>query len=317
MTKSISIIVPVYNSEKYLRKCIDSLVGQTFKDIEIILVNDGSRDSSQKIIDEYAAKYPEMIKAIYQENRGQAAARNHGLEIAEGDYIFFVDSDDYVDVTACEKTYNAAVAKGYDIVCFDYWMENEHNGEKTYCEHFAMKCDDTQTRYIINDTSPCNKLISRKLLLENGLKFLESYIYEDLELVPRLALYTDKIGSLCEPLYFYVIHDGSTMRQKKYNPKLASIYFVMDSLSKSFSDPKYAQVIEYLYIEHLLHLAVYRYLDYEEGREDIIKIAGIMRNRFPKWRKNVFFKNHGIKLKIVCVLAYYKQIKLLKLLLKK
>lgn len=107
------------------------------------------------------------------------------------------------------------------------------------------------------------------------------------------------------------------MRQKKYTPKLASIYFVMDSLSKSFSDPKYADVLEYMYIEHLLHLAACRYLDYEEGRADIIKIADIMKSRFPKWRKNVFFKNHGIKLKIVCNLAYYKQIKLLKLLLKK
>ena len=315
MAKKISIIVPVYNSEKHLRKCIDSLVGQTFKDIEIILVNDGSRDSSQEIIDEYAAKYPEMIKAIYQENRGQAAARNHGLEIAEGDYIFFVDSDDYVDVTACEKTYNEAVAKGYDIVCFGYWIENK--GERTYREYFTVKCEDKKAQYFINDTSPWNKLISRSLFSENGLKFLESYIYEDLELVPRLGLYTDKIGHISEALYFYIVHEGSTMRQKKYTPKLASIYFVMDSLSKSFSDPKYADVLEYMYIEHLLHLAACRYLDYEEGREDIIKIAGIMRNRFPKWRKNVFFKNHGIKLKIVCNLAYYKQIKLLKLLLKK
>ena len=315
MAKKISIIVPVYNSEKHLRKCIDSLVGQTFKDIEIILVNDGSRDSSQDIIDEYAAQYPEMIKAIYQENRGQAAARNHGLEIAEGDYIFFVDSDDYVDVTACEKTYNEAVAKGYDIVCFDYWIENK--GERTYREYFTVKCEDKKAQYFINDTSPWNKLISRSLFSENGLKFLESYIYEDLELVPRLGLYTDKIGHISEALYFYIVHEGSTMRQKKYTPKLASIYFVMDSLSKSFSDPKYADVLEYMYIEHLLHLASCRYLDYEDGREDIIKIAGIMRNRFPKWRKNVFFKNHGIKLKIVCNLAYYKQIKLLTLLLKK
>ena len=315
MAKKISIIVPVYNSEKHLRKCIDSLVGQTFKDIEIILVNDGSRDSSQDIIDEYAAKYPEMIKAIYQENRGQAAARNHGLEIAEGDYIFFVDSDDYVDVTACEKTYNEAVAKGYDIVCFDYWIENK--GERTYREYFTVKCEDKKAQYFINDTSPWNKLISRSLFSENGLKCLESYIYEDLELVPRLGLYTDKIGHISEALYFYIVHEGSTMRQKKYTPKLASIYFVMDSLSKSFSDPKYADVLEYMYIEHLLHLAACRYLDYEEGREDIIKIADIMKSRFPKWRKNVFFKNHGIKLKIVCNLAYYKQIKLLKLLLKK
>ena len=317
MTKTISIIVPVYNSEKDLRKCIDSLLNQTFQDIEIILVNDGSSDSSQSIIDEYKALHPDMIKSITQTNQGQAAARNHGLELAEGEYIFFVDSDDYVDVTACEKAYCFAKANDLDIVCFDYWLEDENTQELTYCKHVSVECDDVVTEYFLNDTSPCNKLISKKLLFENDLRFLENYIYEDLELIPRLALYTDKIGYLQEPLYFYIIHQGSTMRQKKYTPKLASIYFVMESLKKSFSDPKYAQVIEYLYIEHLLHLAVYRYLDYEEGSEDIKKIAKIMKDSFPKWIKNKYFKTKGIKLKIVCLLAYYKQIKLLKLLLKK
>jgi len=315
MDKKISIIVPVYNSEKDLGKCLDSLVGQTLNDIEIILINDGSRDSSQAIIDEYAARYPEMIKALSQENRGQAAARNRGLEIAKGDYIFFVDSDDYVDTSACERAYSFALEGGYDIVCFDYWIEN--NGEKAYCDHCSLKCDDAKTQYLLNETSPCNKLIQRRLFSDNGLRFLESYIYEDLELIPRLGLYTDKIGYLSEALYFYIIHDGSTMRQKKYTPKLASIYYVMESLKKSFQAPEYKDIIEYMYIEHLLHLAVYRYLDYEEGRGDIKKIAGIMKSSFPKWRSNVYYKRQGLKLKIVCNLAYFKQIKLLKLLLKK
>ncbi|MBQ3527075.1 MAG: glycosyltransferase family 2 protein [Clostridia bacterium] len=317
MDKKISIIVPVYNSEKDLGKCLDSLVGQTFKDIEIILINDGSRDSSQAIIDEYAARYPEMIKTISQENRGQSAARNRGLDVARGEYIFFVDSDDYVDTTACEKAYSCAMAGGYDIVCFDFWVESETTGERTLCDHSSLKCDDAKTQYLLNETSPCNKLIQRRLFSDNGLRFLESYIYEDLELIPRLALYTDKIGNLSEALYFYVIHEGSTMRQKKYTQKLASIYYVMESLKKSFQAPEYKDIIEYMYIEHLLHLAVYRYLDYEEGREDIKKIAGIMKDSFPKWRRNVYYRKKGLKLKIVCNLAYYKQIKLLKLLLKK
>ena len=315
MDKKISIIVPVYNSEKDLGKCLDSLVGQAMQDIEIILINDGSRDSSQTIIDEYCARYPGMVRSIQQENSGQAAARNRGIEMAEGEYILFVDSDDYVDLSVCEKTYALAKEKDYDIVCFDYWIENK--GERVYREYYTVKCEDKKAQYLINDTSPWNKLISGKLFSENGLRFLESYIYEDLELIPRLALYTDKIGYLNEALYFYIVHEGSTMRQKKYTPKLASIYYVMESLDKSLSSPEYEDVLEYLYIEHLLHLAVYRYLDYEEGREDIKKISGIMKKRFPKWRKNKYYKGQGVKLKIVCNLAYYKQIKLLKLILKK
>ena len=118
-----SIIVPVYNCEKDLPKCLDTLVGQTLSDIEIIIVNDGSPDNSQAIIDDYVSRYPNLIKAYAQENRGQSAARNAALEKASGEFVFFVDSDDYVEVTTCEKTYNFALENDLDIVCFNYWIE--------------------------------------------------------------------------------------------------------------------------------------------------------------------------------------------------
>ena len=93
----ISIIIPVYNAEKYLKKCIDSVINQNVESKEIILVNDGSIDNSQEIIDEYVAKYPDMIKAIKQENAGQAVARNVGIENASGEFLAFLDSDDYLE----------------------------------------------------------------------------------------------------------------------------------------------------------------------------------------------------------------------------
>lgn len=313
----VSVIVPVYNSEKYLEKCLDSLVGQTLEDIEIIIVNDGSPDNSQAIIDDYAARYPEKIKSLCQENRGQSAARNNALVHATGDYVAFVDSDDYVELHALAHAYEYAVERELDIVCFDFWTVNGENVE--YCAHCSMEDSETDIKYLLNEASPWNKLISRKLFSDAGVRFLENYIYEDLELIARLVLYTDKIGYLSEALYFYVIHEGSTMRLKKYNPKMASIYYVMGSLSKSFKGTKYDKcgVLEYMYIEHLLHQAVYRYLDYPEGREDIKKIAGIMKNEYPGWRKNKYYKRCGIKMRIFCELAARKQIKLLKLIMKK
>ncbi|MBE6587839.1 MAG: glycosyltransferase [Ruminococcaceae bacterium] len=313
----VSVIVPVYNSEKYLRKCLDTLVGQTLEDIEIIVVNDGSPDNSQTIIDEYAEKYPEKIVSLIQENRGQSAARNNGIAHATGEYIAFVDSDDYIELHALATSYEYAKNNGLDIVCFDYWIVN--GDSVTFNDHCRMDSDEADIKYLLNEASPWNKLISRRIFSEHGVRFLENIIYEDLEMIARLVLYTDKIGYINEALYFYIIHEGSTMRLKKYNEKLASIYKVMDSLTNSFEGTKYDKegVLEYMYIEHLLHLAVYRYLDYPEGAEDIRRIAAIMKERYPNWRKNKYYKRCTKKLKIFCELAARKQIKLLKLIMKK
>ncbi|MFU0826465.1 MAG: Glyco-trans-2-like domain-containing protein [Lachnoclostridium sp.] len=101
----VSIIVPVYNVEKYLRQCMESLVNQTLKEIEIIVVNDGSPDNSIKILEEYEKKYPDMVKVFTTENRGVSHARNYGLDHATGEYIMFVDSDDFVELNMAEKLY--------------------------------------------------------------------------------------------------------------------------------------------------------------------------------------------------------------------
>lgn len=112
----ISIIVPVYNVEKYIRRCIDSLITQTFKSIEIILIDDGSKDTSGAICDEYALK-DERVKVIHKENGGVSSARNVGLDNATGTYIMFCDPDDYVDPTWCEKLYNSIIKRGFYSAC--------------------------------------------------------------------------------------------------------------------------------------------------------------------------------------------------------
>ena len=115
----ISVIIPVYNVEKYIVKCLDSLVNQTLENIEIIVVNDGSKDNSQTIIDKYVKKYPKKIKSYIKENGGQGSARNLGLEYAKGEYISFVDSDDWLDLNALEEMYNLAKKDNSDIVICD------------------------------------------------------------------------------------------------------------------------------------------------------------------------------------------------------
>lgn len=312
----ISVIVPVYNTEKYLEKCLDSLINQTMNDIEIIVVNDGSPDNSQEIIDRYKELYPDKIKCFVQENKGQAAARNFGIRQATGEFISFVDSDDYLEPETYDTVYTYAEQNNSDIVCFGMF-EDKGEGEKTVCDYCLFDHPDNRIKYILNETSPCNKLISRELFTQNGIAFKENLIYEDLELIPQLALYTDKISFLNKPFYNYVIHAGSTMRQKKYNEKLSSIYTVMDSLKTNFEKTEYKKELEFLFIEHLLHGATLRYLDYEEGVEDIKKIGEIMKQNFPKWRKNIYYKKNDFKYKIFCELAYSKNIGLLKAILGK
>ena len=312
----VGIIVPVYNTEKYLKKCLNSLVKQTLDEIEIIIINDGSVDKSQEIIDEFSNQYPDKIKSYIQSNSGQAAARNFGLKKAVGEYVLFIDSDDYIEVNTCEKVYGIAKQSDLDILCFNMCEEFENNIEKP-SNYYSFNNYSKNIKYVLNETSVTNKLIRRKILIDNKLFFMEDYIYEDLELIPRLVLYTDKIDFIDDKLYHYVIHNDSTMRQKNYNPKLNSIFVVIESLKKKFDNTPYTSEMEYLCIEHLLHGAVLRYLDYPEGNKDIIKIADIMKKDFPNWRKNKYYRKQNLKYKIVCELAFNKKIKLLKKILKK
>lgn len=306
----ISAIVPVYKSEKYLEKCLDSILKQTLDDVEIIIVNDGSPDNSQAIIDSYVEKYPEKIKAFIQENKGQAAARNFALEYAAGEFISFVDSDDYLEPNTYKRAYTYAAENGFDIVCFG--MYEVKFGEKETVDYKHVIVEDNRIQYILNESSPCNKIIKREILEENNLRFTENRIYEDLELIPQLALYTDKIGYIDECLYNYVIHHGSTMRQKEYNKKLACIFDVAETLKEKFYNTEYRKELEFLYIEHLLHGAVLRFLVYPEGDSDIVRIADVVKNTFPKWRRNEYFKMQNWKYRLMCNLSYMKAIFILR-----
>ena len=132
----VSVIVPVYGVEKYISKCLNSLVNQTLNDIEIIVVNDGTKDNSQKIIDEYVKKYPDKVKSFIKENGGQGSARNYGLKQATGEYIGYVDSDDYVELDMYEKLYNKAINDNLDIaICGNYNVSEDYKNKKIDLEH--------------------------------------------------------------------------------------------------------------------------------------------------------------------------------------
>lgn len=301
----VSIIVPIYNTEKYLKKCLDSLVNQTLNDIEIILVNDGSTDNSQNIINEYTAKYPDKIKAFTKENGGQASARNLGISQASGEYLAFVDSDDWVEFNMYEELCNKAIKENLDIVCCNEYLVINNEKKKNF--NRLIYPNDITNNYIIKESGPWNKLIKRNLIINNNIWFLENRIYEDLAIIPTLALYTDKIGYIDCYLYNYVIREGSTMNQTEYNKKLEDIFVVMEELSTKLQD-NHKEELEFLYIKHLLFDASLRFLQYKEGRNEMKKIIFIMKQNFPNWKNNKYFKQENFKYKLICKALYKNNI---------
>ena len=316
MTK-ISVIVPVYNVEELLPKCLDSLVNQTFDDYEVIVVNDGSPDNSQKIIDDYYKKYPNIIKPLKKENGGLSSARNYGLKYANGEYILYVDSDDWISKDMLKIMYKTALKEGSDIVICK--MLNVIAGRNVKINNGIFDVD-VFKRYILNNPSACCKFIKKDILLHPELAVLEGHHYEDIAEVPAFCLYAKNISFIDDYLYYYLVREGSIMHQKTYTDKLNDIFDSLNNLTNIFikkdAFDKYKDELEYLYIEHLLHAASLRFLPYDEGISSINRICDIMKEKFPNWSKNKYYKKMNFKYKIVCNLIYKKRLNFLKKILK-
>ena len=191
MKIKVSVIVPVYNVEKFIDKCLNSLVNQTLKEIEIIVVNDGSPDNSQKVIDEYVKKYPDKIKSFIKENGGQGSARNMGIEKAVGEYISFVDSDDWLDLDTLEKMYFLAKKDKSDIVICD--MVDHYS-------YYTIYHNCTKYNSVFEVTpSACNKIFRKELIKD--FRFLSKLWYEDFDFTTKILFNTNKISNISEGLY--------------------------------------------------------------------------------------------------------------------
>jgi len=221
MEPLLSIIVPIYNVEQYVDKCIQSILNQTYQNLEIILVDDGATDRSGSIADSYAAK-DKRIKVFHKENGGLSDARNYGLDHVTGDYILFVDSDDFIENTMCERLFAVANSTNADIVSCNYYIYREDDDISI---HTMSVQDDTRTftgmdmlRYYLLKTEPFdlnvvwNKLFKSELF--NGtvlVRFPKGRVQEDNFTIFRLFLNANTIVTVNEPLYYYVQRAGSIM----------------------------------------------------------------------------------------------------------
>lgn len=289
----VSVIVPVYNVEKYISKCLDSLVNQTIKDIEIIVVNDGSKDKSEYIIKEYEKKYKNIIY-LKKENGGLSSARNFGLIHSKGEYVAFLDSDDYVDKTIYQKMYEKAKQTNSDYVeCDFYWEYPDYKKEDIGYRYKNKKEMFEKARVVA-----WNKLIRRDIIIKNNLEFPVGLYYEDVEFFYKLLPYINKFSFVEEALIYYVQRESSIVN--KQDSRTGHIFKVLDNVINYYKEKgiyeEYKQEIEYTYTRLLLCSSLKRMIKIKDKntRELLIKKTWENLNtKFPKWRKNNILKENN------------------------
>ena len=288
----VSVIVPVYNVYNYLDKCLKSLVNQTLRDIEIIVVNDGSPDNSQEIIDKYAKKY-KNVHSYIKENGGLSDARNFGIEKASGEYIAFIDSDDYVTYDMYEKMYKKAVSGNFDMVVCDLNYVYE-DSDKINRVSSNLENDTTNIKKAMLNIYPAawNKIFKKKLF-KNDIRFKKGVWFEDVEFIYRMLPYVKSIGVVKEPFNQYLQREGSIT--KSIDPR---IYNYIDNFNGiveyykkyKFYD-KYYKELEYSYVRYLYATFIKQSSGFsceEYDKAVCLAIENVKKN-FPKYRRNKYF----------------------------
>ena len=294
----LSIVAAVYNLEKYLPRCLDALVNQTLQEIEILCVDDGSTDSAPQIIDEYAQKYPDKIKAFHKPNGGEFTTRNYGLERAQGEYVTFVDTDDWVEREWAEKLYNAAKQNNADLaVCgFERIDLNTNKVVSTNMTNFgnAVKTIDEKDDFLLFiNPAPWNKVYKREKVKD--LRFLPFRGFNDAMFLASCYTRMNKIAFVPEALYHYYLRYDSQIHTvneqdvnnlKKYLLEVKKLYIE----SNKYEDMKY--ILDTFAFLHLGTSVMYR-VSYDKSvnmKKMLKETIKYLDDNFSNWRKSPFLK---------------------------
>lgn len=222
---NVSCIVPIYNLGKKVEKCINSIINQTLSDIEIILVNDCSTDNTLEILQKYESLHSNIVLIDLKENLRQGGARNEGIKRANGEFLIFIDGDDWIERDMLETLYTYAIDQKLEIVDSDYYQEdkigNEHYKVSITEENLSNK-----KQLIMNAGRIVTKLFRKDLIIKHELYFLEHKKFEDNPFLPILFAYTDKIGKVNKAFYHYIYNSKSSSRKR-------NDYSVFDRLDTS------------------------------------------------------------------------------------
>ncbi len=291
----ISIVIACYNVSKYIETCLNSILKQTYKNIEIIVVNDCSTDDTLKILKKYKTNYTNINIIDSKKNYGLGKSRNLGMNKTTGKYIMFLDSDDYIEKNAIELLHNKAVKENSEIVIYDYFMvypnKNKyiyHNKEKNL--HLILKN--------IND-SAWNKLYLKSFLVKYKIKFLENTNYDDLHYALSYVPYIKNISYLNIPLYHYIQRKNSLANKPD---TIKNIYIVLDAIlvyyKKNDIFYKYIEELEYRFIRALMgttYSRICKIKDKKKRKAYLLENWNYMINNFPNWKKNKYLKTFSFK----------------------
>lgn len=312
----VSVIIPCYNAEQYIKKCIEILLNDKLKKKEIILVNDGSTDRTLEILNKYKENNKNII-VINQKNSGQAVARNNGLKLAKGKYITFIDIDDFPAENMLYEMFHYAEENKYDYVYCNYY-EHYTNGDKKIENHHTQ---DIKKDAILANFAPWGKLISKKLIDEIEFKFCEGKIFEDIAVIPFLGAMCKNPGYLPKYLYYYnMSNSNSTTRKKCYDKRYEDMIFISDYLYDLFYKnnliDEYSDEISYIFLDGILKSGVLKFAKYKEGLSQITILRKNIKKKFKQLLKNKYYKKEPLYRKITALMAYYFPPKLLYILKK-
>lgn len=289
----VSVIVPVYNVEKYLEKCLNSLVNQTLENIEIIIVNDGTKDNSEEIIKKFIEKYPQKIVYLKKENGGLSDARNYGMPYAKGEYIAFLDSDDYVEKDIYKEMYELAKKENSDMVECDFLWEYPNKIREDIGQVYNGKREMLEKVRVV----AWNKLIRRSILEKTQIQFSKGLRYEDVEFTYKLIPHLNKVSFLKKPYIHYIQRENSIINVQ--NERTKEIFTVLDNVIDYYKENnfynEYKDELEYVYARYLLCSSLLRMVKIQdkETRKNMLKITWENLNtKFPNWKNNKKLKRN-------------------------
>lgn len=317
-----SVIVPVYNVERYLEKCVNSILAQTEPDFELLLIDDGSTDESGKLCDILAQK-DSRIRVIHQENQGLGGARNTGIEAAQGEWLLFVDSDDWILPQTLEKTLTAALREGGELVVFGLTNVDEAGNETGVLIEEFPKDKGLSARehrdFLLMAPCACAKLYRADLFRRTGVRFPPRVWYEDMRTTPKLMIAASRIVFLDWAGYRYLQREGSITRNVNTD-RNREILDAFDDLLGYFKEhgelEAYREELGYLALFHAYLTASVRVLNVDTRHPLLREFPAWLEKQFPDYRRNKYLPRLGRKRKLIFSLLEKKQYWLIALLFK-
>ncbi len=300
----ISVIVPAYNVEKYISSCLNSLLNQTKKEIEIIVIDDGSTDNTLNILNEYKKNNPSKIHVVSQENQGLSITRNNGIKLSTGKYILFVDGDDEIDINLLKNLWDKLEEFPYDVIAFNVEViyPNEkiivNPGITSDIKNFNL---DSKKKFLTDMyCMACNKMYKKDLFKNENLLFTPNTWFEDVLLMHKLVPNLTSLGYLDFPGYKYYQRENSITYT--YSDKLKDINFVLEKILEYYKKNDlysiYKSELEYIYVRYMFATYIKRIAktkNKQKFNDGILYSLNCVNKTFPNYKKNIYINKSGLK----------------------